>query len=123
MQYHKRCSCLERDMPCGGLGADDKLSGQQTLRLVLRDVCAVDDVGDELGTEGQRHVVAVDGARAVFVDEKQIIAVRLVDAAIRVFEQPVGLRLNSDVGVLADLDVTISPEDEEAPIAPGTEAV
>jgi len=53
---------------------DDQLCGEQTLFLVLRDVRAVDDVGDELRAEGQRHVVAVDVASLFLIDDEEIVA-------------------------------------------------
>ena len=89
------------------LGLDDEFGGEQALGLVLSDVGAVDDIGDELWAEGEEDVIAVDVALVGFVDEEEVVA-GLVDA---------------DVGVLADLDIALSAEDEEATVAPGTESV
>ena len=75
--------------------------------LVLRNVRAVHDVGNKLRAERQRHVVAVDVTRLVVVDEEQIVP----------------LVVDGDVGVFADLDVSIGAQNEEPAIAPCSQAV
>ena len=89
------------------LRLDDEFSRQQALRLVLRGVGAVHDVGDELRSEGKREVVAVDVAGLLLVHDEEVVA----------------LLADGDVGVLPHLDVAIGAEDEEASVAPGAEAV
>jgi hypothetical protein len=89
------------------LGLDDELGCEEALGLVLRDVGAVDDVGDELWAEGKAQVVAIDVAGLVLVDDKEIVP----------------LFADGDVGVFADLDVSVGAQDEEAAVSPGTEAI
>src|SRR5258708_1004585 len=97
----------EGDELCVFLCIDDELSREETLRLILCDVRAIHDVGDELRPERKREVVAVDVSGLLLVDDKEIVA----------------LLADGDVGVLAHFDVALGAEDEEPSIAPGAEAV
>src|ERR1017187_2634093 len=105
-----RCmvSPLNAGVRCSLLGADDELRGEQALCLVLGCVRAVDDVGDELRAEREGQVIAVDVAGLFGVHEVEVIAALVFGVG--------------DVGVLADFDVAVGTEDEEAAVAPGAEA-
>src|SRR6185369_4382495 len=84
-----------------------QLRRQQTLRLVLRCVCAVRYVSNKLRPERKRQAIAVDISRRVFVHDKQIVA--LLSA--------------SNIDILTRFDVSVRPEDEESSIAPRPQAI
>jgi len=63
----------EGDDLCVLLCLDDKLCRKKALRLILCDVRAVDDVGDELLPERKREVVAVDVAGLLLIHDKEIV--------------------------------------------------
>src|SRR5579862_4039855 len=89
------------------LRLDDQFGSEQALFLVLGVVGAVDDVGHEFSTEWKRHIVAVDIAGLLLIDDEEVIA----------------LLLDCDVGVLAGFNIAIGPQDEEPSISPGAEAI
>ena len=77
------------------------------MRLRHRRLGAIDDVGDERGAVRQGDVTAVDVARLLLIDEKQVT-----------FPGPAG-----DVDVLAHLDEPVSAENRQPAVAPGRQAV
>src|SRR4051794_32863816 len=68
---------------------------------------AVHDVGDELAAKRQIDIVAIDKALLLAINHEQVVA-RLVHANIR---------------ILARLNVTLGTKNEQAAIAPRTQAV
>src|ERR1700742_1749564 len=73
------------------LRLDGQLRRQQTLRLVLRDVRAIHNIRNELRTERQREIAAIDVAGFFLIDNEQVVA----------------LLGNGDIRVLAQLDVAL----------------
>ena len=55
------------------LRTDHQLRCKQALRLILRDMRAIDDIGNELRAERQREVVAVDISRFLRIDDEQVV--------------------------------------------------
>src|SRR5277367_1457700 len=92
---------------CVLLCLDDQLCGQQALSLILRNVRTVDNIGDELRSEGQRQIVAVDVTRFLLVYEEEVVA---------------GL-FHCHIGVLADFDISLGTENEKTAITPCSQAI
>ena len=92
---------------CVLLGLQYQLRRKQCLRLRLSSLGSVDDVGDELRTEGQWNIAAIDIADLLLIDDEEMIA----------------SRASGDVRVFAQLDIAFGAEDEEPAVAPGSEAV
>src|SRR5271168_3564547 len=92
---------------CVLLRLDNQLCGEQTLGLILCGVRTVDNVGDELRSEGQRQVVAVDVARFLLVNKEEIIS--------RFFHRY--------VCVFTNFDISLGAQNEESAITPCTQAI
>src|SRR4051812_42008696 len=90
---------------CLLLCLEHQLGGEKTMFLRHRGVGTIDHVRDERGTVRQGHVLAVDVARFLLIDDEQVTLAWLA----------------CDVDVLADLDEPIGAENRQPSVAPRRE--
>ncbi len=82
-----------------------QLCSQQRLFLVLPDMGPIDDIGDKLRSEGQFHLAAIHKRHLFLVHHEQVVAARLT----------------GNIDVLAQLDIAVCSQDEQASVAPDTQ--
>ena len=75
------------------LRLDAQLRGEQTLRLVLRNVRPIHNIRNELRPERQREIATVDIPRFLLVNNEQIVA----------------LLRHRNIRILAQLDIPLRP--------------
>src|SRR5215469_7298511 len=93
---------LQGDVLCVLLSRDDQFGCQEALLLVLCHMCAVHHIRHKLRPERQRHAGAVNVPGLLSIYQEKVVA----------------LVLHGHIGVLANLDISVSAQDEEAAVAP-----
>ena len=89
------------------LRLEHQFGREETMLLRHRRLGAVHDIGDQRAAVRQHHILAIDVARLLLVDEKQMALAR-----------PAG-----DVDVLPHLDEAVRAEHSQPPVAPRRQAV